>query len=212
MELYLYLDILRRRWPIVVAAPLLVGLISLAVALMQPPHYGATARLLVTRPPVGNLDAEDTLAYDLPAIVGGKPFGQDVAAELGRRGRPLDLALVEQALHAENQRHVVFLSASTGEPADAVAIVQAAVDLIKTNGQRYWGDTSATSERPGVNIAVLELPAEAARLNGLRTIAIDVALRTLLGLIVGVGVAFALHYLDHRPPTTDHRRAANGER
>ena len=50
MELYLYLDILRRRWPIVVAVPLLVALIRLAVAATQPPRYGATARLLVTRP------------------------------------------------------------------------------------------------------------------------------------------------------------------
>ena len=205
MELFLYLDILRRRWPIVVAAPLLVALISLVAALMQPPRYGATASLLVTRPPLGNLDAEDTLAYDLPAIVGGEPFVQDVVAELARRGLPLDQALVEQALHAENQRHVVLLSASTGEPAEAVAIVQAAVDMIKANGRRYWGDTSATPASPGANIAVLRLPTEAALLNGPRTIAIDVALRTLLGLIAGVGVAFALHYLDDRRPTTDDR-------
>ncbi len=85
MEFYLYLDILRRRWPIVVAAPLLVALISLLVALMQPPRYGATASLLVTRPPLGNLDAEDTLAYDLPAIVGGKPF---ITGCRGRAGAP----------------------------------------------------------------------------------------------------------------------------
>ncbi|MFL5805478.1 MAG: YveK family protein [Roseiflexaceae bacterium] len=210
MELYLYLDILRRRWPIVVAVPLLVALISLAVAATQPPRYGATARLLVTRPLFGNIDGEDTLAYDLPAIAGGKPFAQDVAAELARRGRPLDTALVEQALHAENQRHVVYLSASTGDPADAVAIVQAAVDLIKTNGRRYWDDSNATPEYPGAAVAVLELPAAAAQLNGPRAIALDVALRALLGLIAGIAAAFALHYLDAGRPTTDDRRPTNG--
>src|SRR5262249_53416770 len=98
MELYLYLDILRRRWPVVVATPLLVALISLGAALAQPPRYGATARLLVTRPLSAAVDAEDTLAYDLPAIVGGKPFAADVTAELARRGRALDQALVEQTL------------------------------------------------------------------------------------------------------------------
>ena len=46
---------------------------------MRPPRYELTARLLVTRPSAGNVDVEDTLAYDLPAIVGGKPFAQDVA-------------------------------------------------------------------------------------------------------------------------------------
>jgi capsular polysaccharide biosynthesis protein len=203
MEFYLYLDIIRRRWPIVVAVPLLVALISLAAALMQPPRYGATARLLVTRPGAATVDAEDTLAYDLPAIVGGAPFAADVAAELARRGRPLEQALVAQALHGENQKHVVYLSATTAGPAEAVAIVQAAVDLVRTNGLRYWGDTSVIPERPGVNVAVLDLPGEAVLLNGPRAIALEVALRALLSLLAGVGAAFALHYLDDRRPTTD---------
>jgi capsular polysaccharide biosynthesis protein len=205
MELYLYLDILRRRWPIVAAVPLLVALLSVAVAATQPPRYGVTARLLVTLPLIGNIDAEDTLAYDLPAIAGGKPFAQDVAAELARRGRPLDTALVEQALHAENQRHVVYLSASTADPADAVAIVQAAVDLIKTNGRRYWGDSNATPEHPSAAVAVLDLPDAAALLNGPRAIALNVALRALLGLIAGIAAAFALHYLGDRRPMNDER-------
>jgi capsular polysaccharide biosynthesis protein len=211
MELYLYLDILRRRWPVVLAMPLLAALLSLVAALAQAPRYGATARLLVTRPgPV--VDAEDTLAYDLPAIVGGKPFAQDVARELARRGRPLDQAAVERALHAENQRHVVYLSATTADPSDVVAIVTAAVDLIKTNGLLYWGDTSAPAERPSINVAVLDLPAAAARLNGPRAIAVDVALRALLGLAVGVGAAFLLHYLDAARTASDERRAADSLR
>jgi capsular polysaccharide biosynthesis protein len=211
MELYHYLDILRRRWPIVAAAPLLVALISLAAALAQPPRYGATARLLVTRPGATTVDAEDTLAYDLPAIVGGQPFAADVTAELARRGRPLGQALVAQALHAENQRHVVYLSATAADPAGAVAIVQAAVDLVRTNGLRYWGDLSATPERPGISVAVLDLPTAAAQLNGPRAIALEVALRALLGLIVGVGAAFALHYLDQRLTTNDQRLSGSRE-
>jgi capsular polysaccharide biosynthesis protein len=194
VEFYYYLNILRRRWPLVAAVPLLAALVSLAAALLQPPRFGVTARLLVTRPDI-TVDGEDTLAYDLPAIVGSKPFAADVAAELARRGRPLDEALVERALHAENQRHVVFLSATAGDPADAAAIAQAAVALVQANGLRYWGDTRATPERPGINIAVLDLPATATRLNGPRAIAMDVGLRALLGLMVGVAAAFALHYL-----------------
>jgi capsular polysaccharide biosynthesis protein len=215
MELFLYLDILRRRWPIVAAAPLLVALVSVIAALAQPPRYGATARLLVTRPEPAVVDGEDTLAYDLPAIVGGRPFAADVTAELARRGRVLDHMLVEQALHAENQKHVVYLSATAADPANAVAIVQVAVDLVRSNGLRYWGDPHATPERPGVNVALLDLPAEAALLNGAQAIALDVALRALLGLVAGVGAAFALHYLDqgraadNRQPTTDDRPPMN---
>jgi hypothetical protein len=206
MELRLYLDILRRRWPLIVAMPLLIALVSLAVAVTQPPRYGLTARLLVTRPSTGNVDVEDTLAYDLPAIVGGKPFAEDVAQELTSRGHPLDEALIEQALHAENQKHVVYLSAIADAPDAAVAIADAAVVLIKTNGLRYWGDPNATPEHPGANIAVLDLPAGAALLNGPRAIAQEVALRALLGLLAGMGAVFALYYLDEGRTTDDQRR------
>jgi capsular polysaccharide biosynthesis protein len=196
MELYLYLTILRRRRLLVIGVPLLVALISLAVAVTRPPRYGLTARLLVTRPYLANVDAEDTLAYDLPAIVGGVPFAEDVARELVSRGYTLDQAQVEQALHAENQQHVVYLSVTTANPADAVVIAQTAVTLIKTNGRRYWGDPNATPEHPGADVAVLDLPAEAALLNGPRAIAIEVGLRALLGLLAGVGAVFALYYLE----------------
>lgn len=96
MELQHYLAILRRRWRLVAAVPLLAALFSLALALMRPPVYGLTARLLVTRggAPEGSTagltaELEDKTAQDLPAIVGGAPFAQDVARELAARGRPL---------------------------------------------------------------------------------------------------------------------------
>jgi capsular polysaccharide biosynthesis protein len=213
MELYHYMSILRPHWRLVVAVPLLVALLSLAVAATGPPRYGVTATLLVTRSNPGdrrlaspiNLDTEDRVAYDLPAIVGSSGFARDVVAELARRGRPLSQALVEPALHAESDRHLVYLSVATANPGDAVAIAEAAAALIKTNGLRYWGDQSATPNDPGINVAVLELPSQAALLNGPRAIALEVALRALVGLIAGVGAAFAMHYLGYRPSTNDQR-------
>ncbi len=86
-------------------------------------------------------------------------------------------------------------------------MVLAAVDLIKANGRRYWGDTSATPDRPGANIRGARAASPRRRCSTARERSpYDVALRTLLGLIAGVGVAFALHYLDDRRPTTDDRR------
>src|SRR5919109_3013510 len=178
MELYYYISILRRHWRLVLAVPLLVALLSLAVAATGPPRYGVTATLLVTRSNPGdrrlaspiNLDTEDRVAYDLPAIVGSSGFAGDVVAELARRGRALSQALVEPALHAESDRHLVYLSVATANPGDAVAIAEAAAALIKTNGLRYWGDQSATPNDPGINVAVLELPSQAALLNGPRAI------------------------------------------
>lgn len=204
MELRLYLDILRRRWPIVVALPLLVALISLAAGLARPARFGASARLLITRAAMAGGTAgltdqgEDKTAQDLPAIVSGATFRSDLAAELARQGRASDPAALAGAIQASNQDHVVTIAVQAASPGDAVAIVQAAIDLVGRNGLQYWGDRGATAARPGLNVAVLDPPEQAARLNGPRSIALDVGLRTLLGLVAAVGAAFALHYLAPR--------------
>jgi capsular polysaccharide biosynthesis protein len=206
MELRLYLDILRRRWWIVAAVPLLVALISGLAAASSPPRYGLTLRLLVTRAPTadgaGLTDlGEDKTALDLPAIVGGATFRRDLAQELARQGRPIDEAALVGALQAGRQDNVVTIAVTAAHPDDAVAIGQAVVALIKANGLRYWGDPRATPEQPGLNVGVLDPPEQAALLNGPRAIVTDVALRALLGLVAAVGVAFALHYLEvgHEP-------------
>jgi hypothetical protein len=200
MELRLYLSILRRRWWIVAGLPLLVALVSGAAMLARPPRYGVTARLLVTRGPLAGSAAgltdqgEDKTAQDLPAIVSGAPFARDVAQELEREGNPLDAATVAEALHAWNQDHVVFIAAAEAHPEQAVALARAAVAMIQANGLRYWGEPRATAAQPGLNVAVLSLPDVANLLNGPRAFAQELGLRALLGLMAGVGVAFALHY------------------
>src|SRR4051794_17245184 len=105
MDLRLYLHILRRRWWLVVALPLLVALLSGAVALARPARYGTTARLLVTRSAVvdgssaGLTDeGEDKTSLDLPAIVSGAPFRHDLAEALARNGRPVDEATLASAI------------------------------------------------------------------------------------------------------------------
>ena len=205
MELRLYLSILRRRWPLVVAVPLLVALISAAAALARPARYGTATRLLVTRgggapgSTAGLTDLrEDKTAQDLPAIVSGGTFRQDLAAELARQGRAIDAAALAGAIQAGNQEHVVTIAFQADRPDDAAAIAQAAIDLVRRNGLRYWGDPSATAEQPGLNVAVLDPPGPPARLNGPRALVLEVALRTLLGLAAAIGAVFVLHYLSER--------------
>jgi hypothetical protein len=214
MELRLYLSILRRRWALLVALPLLVALISAGVALARPARYQATARLLVTRgaAPAGSTagltyQADDTAAEDLPAIVGGAGFRRDLAAELASQGRAIDAAALAGMLRSGNQEHVVTIAAEAASPADAVAIAQTAVELIRRNGLRYWGDPAATPDRPGLNVAVLAPPEQAGRVNGARAIVADVGLRALLAAVAAAGVAFLMHYLKNdRPVTIDERR------
>jgi len=217
MELRLYLSILRRRWWILVALPLLVAVISGVAAVRQPARYGTTVRLLITRGLIAGDGAagmtdqgEDKTALDLPAIISGATFRSDLARELTSTGHPIDEAALAGALSGIRQDNVVTIAISAARPEQAVAIGPAMVALLKTNGLRYWGDPRATPGAPGLNVGVLDLPDQAALLNDSRAIMIDVTLRALLALIVAVGLAFGLHYLsaneeqsniEHRAPT-----------
>jgi len=202
MELRLYLAILRRRWWILAALPLLVAAISGLAAARQPARYGTTIRLLITRGPIGGDNAagltdqgEDKTALDLPAIISGATFRDDLARELARQGNPIDAAALAGALNGIRQDDVVTIAISAARPGDAVAIGPAIVALLKANGLRYWGDSRAAPGASGLNVGVLDLPDQAVLLNGPRSIAIDIALRVLLALIVAIGLVFGLHYL-----------------
>jgi hypothetical protein len=181
---------------------------------MRPARYGTGARLLVTRgdaPPgssAGLTDLrEDKTAQDLPAIISGAAFRRDLAAALASQGRPLDEAALAGAVQAGSHEHVVTIAAEAASPADAEAIAVAAIELVRRNGLRYWGDPNATPDRPGLNVAVLDPPAPAAHLNGARAIALEVGLRALLGLIAATGAVFALHYLDKRSNVQTFKRS-----
>src|SRR6476661_6324042 len=114
MELRLYLQILRHRWWMLVALPLLVAAISGIAAARQPARFGITARLLVTRGPIAGDDAagltdqgEDKTALDLPAIISGAPFRSDLARALAQAGHPIDTAALAGALNGIRQDNVV---------------------------------------------------------------------------------------------------------
>ena len=195
MELYHYLEIIRRRWLIVVALPIIVAIITGVAAMLQEPAYGATAKILVTRPLKDTLAVNDTFAYDLPAIVAGTPFAEDVTETLNSRGYTFTTQQVAAALSASNTQYVVSISANSNNAEDPVRIVQAAVDTFVANNRIYWGDNLPDSYQ-GMHIAVLNLPTDSAHLNGLRATLINIVLRSFAGFLAGVGIVFLLHYLE----------------
>ncbi len=203
MDLYLYLDILRRRWPLVVGLPLLVALISLGVALMRPPSYRVIATVIATRgitdptSIAGMTSArEDTVAYDLPAIIGSRAFARDVAQALTQQGRQINEDTVASALHGESAPPKVFIQVTTAQPDDAVIIAQTSIDVLRKNGLRYWGDPTWTPEFPGVDVGTLDLPTSAAPVSTRRSTITEVGIRTLAGVIAAFGLAFIWYYLE----------------
>lgn len=194
---------------VVAGVPLLALLVSLAAALARPPLYSGSTELLVTHSAEPELtagltpDGSDKAAQDLPAIVAGAPFRRDLAAELARQGYSPELAA--DAVRATRDNRVVTLVTRAAAPEEAVALAHASAALIQRNGLRYWGDPQASPERPGLNIAVLGLSETAVQVNGPRAIAIEVGLRTLTGLLAGIGLAFLLYYVNFEARTLNQR-------
>jgi capsular polysaccharide biosynthesis protein len=204
MELRLYLDILRRHWRILLAVPALIMLISGATALARPARYGVQMRLLVTRDMsnasvVGRTAAgEDTTAQDLPAILKSTAFRRDLAQALTQRGQPVDAAALIDMIGATTSEHEVVAIVGSTLPEQALAVAKALIEVLQSNGLRYWGDPNATSAHPGLHVGVLDPPEQAVRLNGPRSVVLEVGLRTSAGLGAAIGLVFALDFVERR--------------
>lgn len=204
MELRQSLDILRRRWWIVVAVPLLIALIAGALALARPARYGVGMRLLVTRDTASastagrTADGEDTTAQDLPAILQSAALRHDLAQALAQQGQPIDPAALAGSISATTSEHTVAVMITQAQPERAISIARALITVLQAYGLRYWGDPSATTDRPGLHIGVLDPPEQATRLNGPRSIALEVGLRAAAGLGAAIGLAWMLDALARR--------------
>ncbi|MBC8161690.1 MAG: hypothetical protein H7Z42_10775 [Roseiflexaceae bacterium] len=199
MNLTDYLEIFRRRWPLLLALPLLAGMISLAAGLAQPKRYAVTGSTIVSRGVTDQASTagvtwarEDTVAQDLPTIISSAIFARDVADELAAQGRSADQATVQRALHAVSDGKIVRITATADNPELAAAIVQSAIQLLQRNGLRYWGDPTWTPTQPGVNIRPLDPPGTPVPVPTTREIALDAALRAAVGLIVALGLVAGL--------------------
>jgi uncharacterized protein involved in exopolysaccharide biosynthesis len=112
MELRHYFAIIWRRWPLVLALPLLVGALSAVAMLREPQRYGLTMRLMVSQTPlsgtadvtlpdfnsVGSWQASEYLLDDLPQVLSSELFARDVAALLAQQGYEVDAAVIQGAL------------------------------------------------------------------------------------------------------------------
>lgn len=210
MQLQHYVAILWRFWALIVALPLLVGAVSLALALGQPQRYAATARLMVSQTPLaqdaaspfpdvnvtGSWQSSAYILDDLPLVVSSVTFSQDVSERLAGQGYAIAPEMVQAGLRAESFHRSVTLFASADSPDGALAILRGAVETLQANGLRYWDRTGAGA--PGLSVAVLDPPGGVRPLGSLRATLVDVGLRVALALAAAVGLAFLVHYFDDR--------------
>lgn len=208
MELRHYLRILRRSWPLVVGLPVLVALLTAALAFLLPQSYKITAAMLVTQRPVATTAPQNILpdqnnwnswaaseyvVDDILQLVETRQFADDIAAWIqAQHGVQVDPKHIQTELTAERKHRMIYLTAIAPQRDVARWIVEGGATMLQQKGLQYWNRQDTTA----LEVAQLDLPEQAKPARGLVTLAVDLILRSVLALILAVGLAFLRHYLD----------------
>lgn len=206
MELRDYWSILRRRWWLPVALALLVGAISAAQLRPwqpAPPTYNASLQMLVSVLPPENADAttydpyyfaaltSEYLVDDLSELVRGETFAREISGRLAEQDIAIPAGAISGSAFTGDLHRFVNLTIAWPDEAQARAIITAAANEIEEDAQEYLRQLAALQSE----IVITSGPTVAAVGPGLRS-QIDLPLRVLLALIVGIGLVFLLDYAD----------------
>lgn len=222
MELRRYWNIVwRYRW-VVLALPLLVGVISLALFLTRPVRYTAVAEVQLTlvppqanNPEVFRYDnyynylATEYAVDDLTEVLNGNLFTEEVAETLQGPDflLPIGSEHIYGAIDVQRKHRKLIFKVTTGQRDWSVAVARAAVLTLQRDPLQYFSRGGSDAR---IEAAVLPidqpLGARSNRVTGL----FNVALQTLIALFAGLGLAFLLEYLDNRLRDPDGVRDALG--
>ncbi len=202
MELRHYWDIIRWHWRLVLLVPLVVGLGGLALALLGPTTYTATARVNVTliapraaTPAPGGPGYDDYHAYrateyavdDLVEVVNGNVFAAAVARTA--QGMPVPVPLgpqeVRGALAGRRVHRTLVLQAQTQRREWAAPLVGAAVQTLEQQLPKMAGEG-----QPQLQTRLIEEPRQVTSDWPRRRF--NVALQTALALAAAIGLAFLI--------------------
>ncbi len=201
MELRQYWRIVGRRWWLVLALVVTVLGVSLLLGPLGRTRYVASMRMVLSVPPqriVGDtLNYDPTyysflnteyLADDFSEILKSAAFAEDIGDELGDAS--LDWRVMASRRTTKTHR-ILSLKLTAADKEQAQHIGEAAARVIERKGKEYL----AQLRQEDVQVRVID-PPEVTPEMGLLRVALEVGLRSLLGLVAGVAVAFVLHYLD----------------
>ena len=202
MELKLYGRIVRRYLWLVVGLPAAALAISLILRLVQgapPPLYRASIALLIDVPPLpaepgmgfdpreSAAEAAEFLVDDFSQFVTKEAFTQLVSQRLAEQGIHVPAGAISASESSERRHRVVTLWVTWPNPREAEAIARAAGEMAQVGIDRYFA-------RSGV-ATVIQDPVVVPVAPPLRQ-RLELPLRVLLALLVGLGLAFFLDYLD----------------
>jgi capsular exopolysaccharide synthesis family protein len=202
MELMGYVRVLRRRWWMIVICPIVAALGAGIVSLALPPIYEAQVVVLV-RPaqPLGTTDptvaalTSDQISRTYASLMTQRPLLQSVSSELGLSIRPDDLAK-EVTVTPEANTTILDVAVKDTNPALARDLAnRLTADLIAEVKGFQQQETQVPNARTGDNLIVVSpavLPDRPVSPNK----TLNVAIAFAAGLLVALGIAFLLDYLD----------------
>jgi capsular polysaccharide biosynthesis protein len=201
MELKVYLQALRRRWPVILALPLIVALLAIAQDVSRETTYATDARLRVISeriegdftdyPDDDNFIASEYAIDDLVEAVRGNVFAAAVAERVRASGMEIGTEEVESAIASDREHRVLTVTVRSADPERAEAIAREATLELEASAFEYIGIPSPDS---GQVVTVIDQPGEA----GPDTSRARLLLLLQIVAAAGAGVllAFLIDYLD----------------
>jgi capsular polysaccharide biosynthesis protein len=206
MELREYWQIIRRRWWLPLVLTLLVALFSflqLRPWQPRPLTYSASLRMLVGVMPAG---AAGTTAYDsryyawltseylvddFTEVVRSELFARNISTRLAQQSINVPSGLIQGSAATGKQHRVISLSFSGDDPDRLGAIADAVAAELVEKAAVYFRQLGTD----GAGITLIDGPQVTPLGRSVRE-RVELPLRLLLGLLVGVGLVFLLDYLD----------------
>lgn len=203
MQLAEYWTIIRRHLWVVLLLPGVALIASSYLALRGPMAFCSTMKLAVSVTPITgygpnvNYDPQyyavlvsEYLADDLTEVLRSQAFAQDVSAELGYSLSP---ATIANGARTKKTHRLIDFQVCGQERAVVGEVGQAYERVLNTRLVEYFSQLQSQNAQ----VRIINGPS-VGRANTPLGMAIEIGLRTLLGLALGLGLALLLDYVDDR--------------
>jgi capsular polysaccharide biosynthesis protein len=208
VELREYWNIIRRRWWLPVAITLVALIASTAVGLRGATAWKTDMRLAVSTIPTpdpnsvlyydpiyySNLDSE-YLADDMSELLTSRAFADEVKRELATSSTPFNIdpiTVVNATRTKKTHRFIdITLTTATYEEGDMISGSISRILSDPAHLAIYLKALTAYNTQ-----MVMVTPPVVHRANTPVGLASEIALRTVIGLLVGIGLAFLIDYVD----------------
>jgi capsular polysaccharide biosynthesis protein len=208
MELREYWTIIRRRWWLPLGITLVALLASTVVGLRGAAAYKTDMRVAVSTVPVpdpnavlyydptyyANLDSE-YLADDMSEFMTSRAFGDEVHRELATSSTPtdVDVATIMSVTRTKKTHRFIDVTITTSTFEEGALIAGSIGRILQDQAHLAQYLQALTAYNTHMSIVT---PPATHRANTPLGLVSEIALRTLIGLLVGIGLAFLVDYVD----------------